>query len=161
MPATKLLLHHFCLCLEKMLLGLFAWVVKQEFNYFNVSLWPEMEYQPLVLHCLFRQKTIQNISKCLTFSWSSENLSHCVYLVSHDWKKAHASAALLVPGSAFQFILSVALSAGGRDLFKDYRHVKSYRGHSDMTDSLCQAWYKHIMSHNTCLESGTNPICGK
>lgn len=70
------------------------------------------------------------------------------------------STALLVPGSAFQFVFSVALSAGGRDLSKDYRHMKSYRGHSD-TDSLCQTQYKHIMGHNTCLEWGTNPICGK
>lgn len=71
------------------------------------------------------------------------------------------STALLVPGSAFQFVLSVALSAGGRDFSKDYHHVKSYRGHSDMTDSLCQTQYERIMSHNTCLGWGTNPLCGK
>lgn len=62
------------------------------------------------------------------------------------------STALLAPGSAFQFVLSVGLSAGGRDLSKDYRHIKSYRGHSEVTDSLCQMQYKRIMSHNTCLE---------
>lgn len=56
------------------------------------------------------------------------------------------------PGSAFQFVLSIAVSAGGRDLSKDYHHIKSYRGHSDMTDSLCQTQYKHTMSHNTSLE---------
>lgn len=87
----------FCLCLEKMLLGLFAWVVKQEFHYFSVRLWPEVEYQSVVLHCFCRQKTMKSISKCLTFSWSSENLSHCVYLVSHDWK--HVPVLYCTPGS--------------------------------------------------------------
>lgn len=70
-----------------MLLGLFAWVVKQEFHYFNVRLWPEVEYQPLILHWFCRQKTIQKYVQVFDFLMVPENLSHCVYLVSHDWKQ--------------------------------------------------------------------------
>lgn len=45
------------------------------------------------------------------------------------------STADLVPGLSFKFVLFGAVSAGYSDLSKDYFPVKSYRGHSNMTDS--------------------------
>lgn len=92
------------------------------------------------------------MSKYLTFSWSLKTSVTVSIWYPMTGSKCQYSPALLVPGSAFQFVLSVALSAGDRDLSKDYHHIKSYRGHSDTTDSLCLTQYKHIMSHSTCLE---------